>query len=129
MFDELDSELTNRLGALKSKNIIVSHEAFSYLCKAYGLTQVSIGDLEADAEPDANRIAQIVEFAKTNQVKTIFFEELVSPKVANVIANEVGADTAVLNPVEGLTEDQMDAGEDYFSIMRSNMDALEKALN
>lgn len=128
-FDELDNELTNRLGALQDKNIIVSHEAFSYLCKAYGLQQTSIGDLEADAEPDANRIAEIIEFAKENNVTTIFFEELVSPKVANVIADEIGADTAVLNPIEGLTDEQVKAGEDYFSLMKANMDVLEKALN
>jgi zinc transport system substrate-binding protein len=129
MFDELDDELKNRLEALDNKNIIVSHEAFSYLCKAYGLTQTSIGDLEADAEPDAKKLTEIIEFAKTNGVKTIFFEELVSPKMANVIADEIGADTAVLNPVEGLTQEQIDAGEDYFSIMKINIDTLEQTMN
>lgn len=128
MFDELDTELTKRIGALTNKNIIVSHEAYSYFCKAYGLEQTSIGDMEADAEPDANRIADIVDFAKENKVTTIFFEELVSPKVAQVIAKEIGADTAVLNPVEGLTKEQVEAGEDYFSLMRANIDALERAL-
>ena len=127
--DELNEELVNRLGALKDKNIIVSHEAFSYLCKAYGLKQTSIGDLEADAEPDANTIVEIVEFAKENNVTTIFFEELVSPKVATVIAKEIGADTAVLNPIEGLTKEQGDSGEDYFSLMKANINALEQALN
>jgi zinc transport system substrate-binding protein len=129
MFDELDKELVSRIGALDNKNIIVSHEAFSYLCKAYGLTQTSIGDLEADAEPDAKRLAEIVEFAKANQVTTIFFEELVSPKMAEVIAAEIGADTAVLNPIEGLTKEQVEAGEDYFSIMNSNLDTLEQTMN
>lgn len=129
MFDELDEELASRIGALDNKNIIVSHEAFSYLCKAYGLTQTSIGDLEADSEPDAKRLAEIVEFAKANQVTTIFFEELVSPKMAEVIASEVGADTAVLNPIEGLTQEQVEAGEDYFSLMNSNLDTLEQTMN
>ncbi len=129
MFDELETELASRIGALDNKNIIVSHEAFSYFCKAYGLTQTSIGDLEADVEPDAKRLAEIVEFAKANQVTTIFFEELVSPKMAEVIADEVGADTAILNPVEGLTEEQVKAGEDYFSLMRTNLDTLEQTMN
>lgn len=127
--DELDQELVSRIGALDNKNIIVSHEAFSYLCKAYGLTQTSIGDLEADAEPDAKRLSEIVEFAKENHVTTIFFEELVSPKMAEVIADEVGANTAVLNPIEGLTKEQVKAGEDYFSIMRKNIDTLEQSMN
>lgn len=129
MFDELDSQLSTRLSALPDKNIIVSHEAFSYLCNAYGLKQTSIGDLEADAEPDANKIAKIVEFAKENNVSTIFFEELVSPKVAQVIANEIGAKTAVLNPIEGLTKEQSQAGVDYFSLMKENIEVLETALN
>ncbi|MFA9378797.1 MAG: metal ABC transporter solute-binding protein, Zn/Mn family [Lachnotalea sp.] len=127
--DELNTEMTTRIEALDNKNIIVSHEAFSYLCKAYGLTQTAIGDLEAGAEPDAKRLAEIVLFAKENQVKTIFFEELVSPKMANIIADEIGADIAVLNPVEGLTQKQVDAGEDYFSIMRTNLDTLEQTMN
>lgn len=127
--DDLDAELVSRIGMLDNKNIIVSHEAFSYLCKAYGLTQTSIGDLEANSEPDAKRLSEIVEFAKTNHVTTIFFEELVSPKMAQVIADEVGADTAVLNPIEGLTKEQIKAGEDYFSIMSENLDTLEQTMN
>ena len=71
---------------------------------------------------------EIVTFAKENHVTTIFFEELVSPKVAKTIAEELGAKTAVLNPVEGLTQEQMDAGEDYFSIMKTNLEELKKAL-
>lgn len=127
--DDLDTELVSRIGVLDNKNIIVSHEAFSYLCKAYGLTQTSIGDLEANSEPDAKRLSEIVEFAKENHVTTIFFEELVSPKMAEVIASEVGADTAVLNPIEGLKKEQIEAGEDYFSIMRANLDTLEQTMN
>ena len=72
---------------------------------------------------------EIIQFAKEHQVKTIFFEELVSPKVAETIAAEIGAKTDVLNPLEGLSDEDIKAGEDYFSVMEDNLKVLEKALN
>ncbi|MBC7960340.1 MAG: zinc ABC transporter substrate-binding protein, partial [Vallitaleaceae bacterium] len=95
---------------------------------AYGLNQVAIEGLSADFEPTPDKMVEIIEFAKANNVETIFFETLVSPKVAETIAEEVGADTAVLNPIEGLNEEEMSQGADYFSIMRENLEALKKAL-
>ena len=127
--DDLDSKFSTSLKNTKSKNIVVSHEAFGYLCKAYGIKQIGIEGLSPDSEPDAARMAEITKFAKENKVKYIFFEELVSPKVAETIAKEIGAKTAVLNPLEGLSEDQLKAGEDYFSIMESNLKVLLEALN
>ena len=67
-------------------------------------------------------------FAKENNVKTIFFEELVNPKVAEIIAKEVNAKTEVLNPLESLSEDQIKKGEDYFSVMEENLQVLYEAI-
>lgn len=128
-FDQLDQEYKEGLSDTKSKDLITSHEAFGYLCQAYGLNQVGIEGLSPDSEPDASRMDEIIKFAKENDVKTIFFEELVSPKVSETIADEIGAKTAVLNPIEGLTDDEISAGEDYFSVMESNLKTLEEALN
>ena len=128
-FDQLDKEYTDGLADTKSKDLITSHEAFGYLCQAYGLNQVGIEGLSPDSEPDASRMNEIIKFAKENNVKTIFFEELVSPKVSETIADEIGAKTAVLNPLEGLTDDEISAGEDYFSVMESNLKTIEDALN
>ena len=128
-FDQLDTDYKEGLANTKSKNLITSHEAFGYLCKAYGLNQVGIEGLSADSEPDAARMDEIIKFAKENDVKTIFFEELVSPKVSETIASEIDADTAVLNPLEGLSDEELANGEDYFSIMESNLKTLEDALN
>ena len=72
---------------------------------------------------------EIIQFAREHQVKTIFFEELVSPKVAETIADEVGAKTAVLNTLEGLDQEDLEKGEDYFSVMERNLKTLEQALN
>ena len=127
--DDLDAEYQEKLADTKSKDLIVAHEAFGYLCREYGLNQVGIEGLSPDSEPDAKRMNEIIAFAKENNVKTIFFEELVSPKVAETIASEIGAKTAVLNPLEGLTDEEISAGEDYFSVMESNLEALTQALN
>ena len=128
-FDQLNQEYKEGLSNIKSKNLITSHEAFGYLCQAYGLNQVGIEGLSADSEPDASRMNEIIQFSKENNVKTIFFEDLVSPKVSKTIADEIGAKTVVLNPIEGLTTKEIKAGKDYFTVMKSNLKILEKALN
>ncbi len=127
-FDALDAEFSAALDPLPNKQIVVSHQAFGYLCAAYGLTQEGIEGLAPDSEPDPARMAEIIEFVKDNGITTIFFEELVSPKVAETIASATGAVTAVLSPVEGLSDEQLANGGDYFSVMRENLAALLKAL-
>ena len=126
--DTLDEEFRTGLENVSSHDIVVSHEAFGYLCDAYGLTQLGIEGIEADSEPDPARMAEIQDFVKANNVKVIFSEELVSPKVAQTIADATGAQMEELNPLEGLTDDEIAAGEDYFSVMRSNLDELKAAL-
>ena len=126
--DALDKEYQEGLSGLPNKSIVVSHQAFGYLCSDYGLEQVAIEGLDAEAEPDAKTMAEIVDFAKKNNVKVIFSEDLVSPKVAEQIASETGATCEVLNPLEGLTDEQLSQGADYFSVMRDNRAKLEEAL-
>lgn len=127
-FDALDKEFEESLSQFENRDIIVAHEAFGYLCDAYDLNQVAIEGLNSESEPDPARMKEIVEFAKEKNIKVIFFEELVSPKVAETIAKEIGAQTMVLNPLEGLTQEQLEAGEDYLSVMAQNLEALKIAL-
>lgn len=127
--EALDNEFTEGLKDSKRKDFITQHAAFGYLAKQYGLKQVPIAGLSPDQEPSPAQMADIVQFAKENNVKTIFFETLVSSKVADTIAKEIGAHTDVLNPLEGLTEEELDAGNDYVRVMRSNLEALKTALN
>ena len=128
-FDALDQEFTDRLGAVPNKTIVVSHEAFGYLADAYGLTQVPITGMDAEGEPDAKTMAQIIDQVKAQSIKVIFSEDLVSPKVAQQIADATGATCEVLNPLEGLTDEELAQGEDYVSVMRANLDELVKALS
>lgn len=124
LHDRYKEELTD----LSTDTIVVAHEAFGYLCKEYGLKQEGIEGLTADSEPDSARMKEIIDFCKENDIKTIFFEELVSPKVAETIASEIGADTEVLNPIEGLTTEQETEGLDYIGLMEQNLEVLKKAL-
>lgn len=125
----MDKEYRDALGEQESQYIVVSHEAFGYLCKAYGLVQIPIRGISADAEPDAARMREIIEMTEKYKVRVVFFEALGSPKVAEAIAVETGCETLPLHPIGGLTEEQSKAGEDYFSLMRSNLEALVYALS
>jgi len=124
----LDKEYRQGLSNCIEKTIITSHAAFGYLAAAYGLKQVSIAGLSPDAEPSAQQLAGIVKFAKAKKVKYIFFESLVSPKLSDTIADEVGAKTLVLNPLEGLSSEEISRGKNYFTEMRKNLTNLRMAL-
>lgn len=127
--DALDAEFREKLAPLPNRTIVVAHEAFGYLCDAYGLTQVGIEGLSPDSEPDPGRMAEVIDFVREHGISTIFFEELVSPKVAEAIASETGAQAKMLSPLEGLSDEQAAAGADYFSVMHDNLAALMEALN
>ncbi|MDQ0919711.1 metal ABC transporter substrate-binding protein [Paenibacillus sp. V4I5] len=125
----LDESFKTGLKNVKRKEFVTQHAAFGYLAKEYGLTQVPIAGLSPEEEPAPDKMAEIIKFAKDNNVQTIFFETLVDPKVANTIAKEVGAKTDVLNPLEGLTDDEKKKNLDYIGVMTNNLEALKKALN
>ena len=124
----LDSEYQAALASAAGREIITSHAAFGYLANRYGLRQVAIMGLSPDAEPAPERMAEIIRHVRANGIKYIFFETLVSPKLAEVIAGETGAQTLVLNPMEGLTEEELAQGMNYITVMRMNLVNLQYAL-
>ncbi|THF79459.1 metal ABC transporter substrate-binding protein [Cohnella fermenti] len=126
---ELDQEYRDGLKDVKHREFVTQHAAFGYLAQEYALTQVPISGLSPEQEPSAGEMAEVVKFAKEHEVKTIFFETLVDPKVAQVVADEINAKTDVLNPLEGLTEDDIKNNLDYIGIMKQNLQNLIKALN
>lgn len=126
--DSLDTNISKELAPAKKKVFITAHASFGYFAKRYGLTQIAIAGLSPDIEPSPAKIAEIVRLAQENKVKYIFFETLVSPKLSETIAKEAGAQTLVLNPIEGLSEAQIKQGENYFTIMRENLKNLKTAL-
>ncbi len=126
--DALDANISKELAPAKKRVFITAHAAFGYFAKRYGLTQIAIAGLSPDIEPSPAKIAEIVKLAQENKVKYIFFETLLSPKLSETIAKEAGAQTLVLNPIEGLSEDQINKGENYFALMRENVKNLKISL-
>jgi zinc transport system substrate-binding protein len=124
----LDEEFRTGLAHCERHEIVTSHAAFGYLARAYGLEQVPLTGIAPEAEPSAQAIEALVEKVKQERATTVFFETLVSPKLAQTVAREAGADTAVLDPIEGLTKDEIADGADYFSVMHGNLATLRKAL-
>ncbi|MCF2940321.1 metal ABC transporter substrate-binding protein [Paenibacillus alkaliterrae] len=125
----LDESYKSELQDVKRNEFITQHAAFGYLAKEYGLIQVPIAGLSPEQEPSPEQMAEVVEFAKEHDVKIIFFETLVDPKIAQTIADEISAQTAVLNPIEGLTEEEIKDNVDYITIMERNLEGLKKALS
>ncbi|MGG0737766.1 metal ABC transporter substrate-binding protein [Niallia taxi] len=123
----LDEEYKTELKGITSNEFITQHTAFSYLAKEYGLVQVPIAGLSPDEEPSAAKLAELKKFAEEHEINVIYFEELTSSKVAETLANELGADTEVLNALEGLSDEQQKAGEDYITVMEENLKQLKKS--
>ncbi|HYE60151.1 MAG TPA: zinc ABC transporter substrate-binding protein [Candidatus Kapabacteria bacterium] len=118
----------SNLKECKQRTIIVSHNAFQYLGKRYGIDIHAIAGISPDEEPSPRRMADITQLAREKKVTHIFFETLVSPKLAQTIANETGLGTLTLNPLEGLTKEEMDRGDNFFTVMGSNLNALQTAM-
>lgn len=117
----LDEEFAAGLASCRSTIMVVSHEAFAYLGAAYGFTQVGISGLSPDAEPSPARMRDVADLVAREGVTTIYYETLVDPKVAKTLADETGATSAVLDPIEGLIAGSSDS---YPTIMAKNLATL-----
>jgi zinc transport system substrate-binding protein len=117
----LNEQFTAGLASCRSRIMVVSHEAFAYLGSAYGFTQVGISGLSPDAEPSPARMRDVTDLVTREGVTTIYYETLVDPKVAKTLADETGATSAVLDPIEGLVAG---SAESYPTIMASNLATL-----
>jgi zinc transport system substrate-binding protein len=126
--EDLNAEYREGLANCERHELVTSHEAFAYLAQRYGLEQIPITGLSPEAEPQPADLAHVVDLVKERGVTTIYFETLVSPRIADTVARETGAETAVLDPIEGLTPAEIAKGEDYFTRMRANLQALEEGL-
>jgi zinc transport system substrate-binding protein len=124
----LDRVYRDGLRSCARHEIVTSHAAFFYLAERYRLRQLPIAGLSPEAEPSPARLASLARQIEADGITTVFYEALVSPRVARTLASEAHVTTAVLNPIEGLTKDQLEAGDDYVSVMQDNLTALREAL-
>lgn len=125
----LDSQMQEISRTAQKKVFVTAHAAFGHLANDYGLQQLAVNGLSPQAEPTPADLRQLAEIVRREQVKYIFFETLTDPKIAEVLARETGAETAVLDPLEGLSEEGRRENLDYVKIMQRNIDSLRLALN
>ena len=126
---ELDQEYQAAFKEAKNRTFVTQHAAFGYLAKQYGLTQEPIAGISPDQEPSPSRLAELKKYIEANHISVIYFETTASSKVAKTLAKETGVELAVLNPLESLTQKEQDAGENYISVMKENLEALKKSIN
>lgn len=122
--ESVDAEYTDGLAECRLDTVVVSHDAFGYL-EQYGLHFESIAGLSPDAEPSPKHLTELAGLIESEGITTVFSETLASPAMAQTLASDLGLDTAVLDPIEGLSD--ATAGEDYLSLMRANLAALQEA--
>jgi zinc transport system substrate-binding protein len=120
----LDGEYSSGLDDCQRDTIVVSHNAFGYLGR-YGLYVEPISGLSPDAEPTPADLARLQQLIEEKGITTVFSERLVSQRLSQTLADDMGITTAVLDPIEGLSDETAD--EDYLSLMRENLSALELA--
>lgn len=125
----LDQDFEQMASAAKTKTFFVSHASFGYIAEQYGLEQIAIAGINSQSEPSQKELTEIVDQAEMLQVSYILFEQNVSSKLSTVIQNEVGADSLQLNNLSVLTEEDINNGETYFTLMEKNIETLKQALN
>ncbi|HEX6247656.1 MAG TPA: metal ABC transporter substrate-binding protein [Nocardioidaceae bacterium] len=122
--EELDAEYDAGLAECRLDTVVVSHDAFGYLEK-YGLHFEPIAGLSPDAEPSPAHLTRLADLITDEGITTVFSETLASPAMAETLARDLGLETAVLDPIEGLGDETSE--EDYLSLMRANLAALQDA--
>ena len=125
---ELDDAFTTGLASCDSRTFVTTHEAFGYLAHRYSLEQIGISGLDPETEPSPARLREVSTVIEEAGVRTVFSESATTAKVAKVLADDLGIETAVLDPLESRTDAQLAADDDYLVAMTANLAALKEAL-
>ena len=121
--DKIYNEYSKKMNLLKNKNFVTGHAAFAYLCRDFNLKQKSVEDVFAEGEPSAKKLSELVNYCKVNNIKTIFTEDMVSPKISETLAKEVGGKAVKIYTIESKEDNK-----DYIKSMEYNLDKIYKSL-
>ena len=122
--ESLYTKYNDKFQTSANKSFVTGHAAFAYLCRDFGLVQNSVEDVFAEGEPTAQKLTELVEYCKDNNVKTVFVEEMVSPDVSQTLANEVGADVKTIYTIESSEADMS-----YLARMEANLKEIYDSLS
>lgn len=126
--DELDSKIRVELSNCKKNTIVPFHNAFAYFGNRYGIIIHSLSGVVPESEATASELKELIDFVKENEIKVIFTEELVDPKLAQVLADEAGAQVLTLSPLEGVSQEELSKGTSYLDKMEENLKNIKMAL-
>lgn len=126
--DELDSKIKTELSDCKKDTFVSFHNAFTYFANRYEIKSLPLTGMSPESEPTATELKDFIDYVRTNDIKVIFAEELVSPRLAQVLADEAGAQVMILSPLEGLSDEDSKAGKSYLDKMENNLQSLKIAL-
>jgi zinc transport system substrate-binding protein len=127
--EQLDASFRRGLASCERHILVTTHAAFGHLAGRYGLTQLALAGSSPESEPGPRELERLVERVRDSGATTVFAEPLVSDRLAETVAREADAEVATLDPLEGLSDERLAAGEDYLSVMRDNVEALREALS
>jgi zinc transport system substrate-binding protein len=121
--ESLFNEYKKKFDSIRNRNFVTGHAAFAYLSRDFGLNQNSIEDVFAEGEPSAKKMAELIDYCKKNGIKTVFVEDLVSPKISETLAKEVGAKAVQIYTVESKEE-----GMNYIQCMKANLEMIYQSM-
>lgn len=121
--EQLFNEYNSKFNTVNNKNFVTGHAAFAYLCRDFGLNQNSVEDVFADGEPGPQKLTELVKYCKEHKIRTIFVEDILSPKVSETLANEVGAKTEKIYTFESRVK-----SKDYLQCMQYNLEVIYNSL-
>ncbi|WP_062234335.1 metal ABC transporter solute-binding protein, Zn/Mn family [Fictibacillus sp. FJAT-27399] len=134
-FEELKSQLTaldqdfkTLMNKSDKKEILVSHAAYGYWEKRYGLIQIPISGLSPSNEPTQKQLQQIIDLSKKHHIRYVLFEDNVKPRVADPVKSEVGAEALSFHNMESPAQKDIESKEDYISLMEKNLTIPKKVL-
>jgi zinc transport system substrate-binding protein len=127
--DDLNNQYEQTISTAKHKKIIVTHAAFGYWEKRYGIEQISISGLSTTNEPTQKELEKIISIADHDGLHYILFEQNVHSKLGKVVQKEIGARALPIHNLAILTKDNIKDKETYFTLMSKNLDSLKTALN
>ncbi len=125
----LDQEYTEKLSHSKIKKMIVPHKAFSYIERDYGIQQIPLSGVHGEGGLDMAKMKNIIEEAKTQGITDVLYEEGSSSETAEAIVKETGGKSIPIYSLEGISQEQVDAKEDYISLLRKNLEHFIEATN